>query len=136
LRKTGTETTISLGLPVKSDRHTAFPINADALRQGINLGAPTVPIPILVVVVEPSPRTIGLPIVIACGEKLEVLVAGLNDTELRTVRRDRSRHDPRTIDVPDEQPDRNDLALALRATGSGMTVTWIQLRVAEWRNLA
>jgi len=59
LGEVGAEKKKSLGLPVKGNSHTPVPMNADALRCGINFGAPAPPIPILMVVVEPSHRPPG-----------------------------------------------------------------------------
>src|SRR5882672_5887196 len=75
----------SFGLPIKSHSQAATSINADTLRHRINLGASATPIPILMVVVKPSPLTSGFAVVTARRKQLEIPIAGLDDTELRAI---------------------------------------------------
>ena len=103
LREVGAEKSKPLGLPIECHRHAAISNNADTFEFVINLSTPATPIPIFVVVVEPAPLTARLAVIAARGEKLQIPIAGLNDTEFRAIRRNGTSDNSRAIEVPDKE---------------------------------
>jgi hypothetical protein len=55
------------------------------------------------IVVEPAPPSARFAIVTTCREKLQIPIAGLDDTELRAIRSNCPRDNSRAIDVPYEE---------------------------------